>query len=266
MDNSNEKLLEELNTLGNWHHKIYLGNGKFTTENQSAPNPEEKWKLLEPYVPEDLSGKTVLDLGCNSGYFSVQMKKRGAQKVVSVDNEDLALNQANFLSRWFNVELEFVKQEAHIYCLTTEEQFDYVLFLGLFYHLKYPVLVLDRLAEMTKSRLYFQSAVAGPKVSEYTPKDNYSMEEANEINKQENFPKLLFIETKFRGGPGNWWLPNDSAMMALLRSANLNIVARPAQAIYVCEPKEKYEKKVFQKLVFPGYGKKGVDHLFGQKF
>jgi len=266
MNSTQKILLQELDSLGNWHHRVNLGDGKFTTDNQSAPNPQEKWKLLEPYVPEDLSGKTVLDLGCNSGYFSVQMKLRGASHVVSVDNEDLALKQANFLARWFDVELEFVKQEAHVYCLTTDQQFDYVLFLGLFYHLKYPVLVLDRLAEMTKSRLYFQSAVVGPKISEYTPKENYSNEERDELNKMEDFPKLLFIETKFDDSPGNWWLPNDSAIIGLLRNAQLNIIARPARAVYVCEPKQTFGKNVFQKLVFPGYGKSEFKDLFGQKF
>jgi len=84
MDSMHEKLLEELDSLGNWHHRIDLGEGNFTTQNQKSPNPEAKWNLFEPHIPSDLSGKTVLDLGCNSGYFSVQMKKRGAAKVVSV--------------------------------------------------------------------------------------------------------------------------------------------------------------------------------------
>ena len=163
MDEYHKKLLEELPSLGHWHHAIDLGEGIFTNPEKSALvyNPEIRWNLIEPYLPNDLTGKTVLDLGCNSGYFSVQMKKRGASEVVAVDAFKGAVEQTKFLARWFDVDLEVIQEEAHVYCLTTEERFDYILYLGLFYHLKYPGLVLDRLAEMTKSKLFFQT-VANP--------------------------------------------------------------------------------------------------------
>lgn len=259
MDSNHEKLLDELKQIGHWHHRINLGENIFTNENKNAPNPETKWNLIEPFVPKDLSGKSVLDIGCNSGFFSVQMKKRGAARVVSVDKLDDAIKQTNFLSEWYDVDLEVVKEEAHIYCLTTEEQFDYVLFLGLFYHLKYPVLVLDRLSEMTKSRLYFQSQVVGPEISKFQPDDDYS--DGASINKSKNFPKLFFIEKKYLNSPGNWWLPNESAMISLLRNAQMKIIARPSKAIFVAEPNQTFGKKIVQKnLVFPKYGKRGFIH------
>ena len=262
MNNIQKKLLEEIEKVGPWFHRIDLGEGIWTcsksifNENVLAPNPEEKWKLIEPYIPKDLTGKTVLDLGCSSGFFSIQMKKRGAKQVVSVDFLDEAIKQTDFLSRWFNVELDIVKSEAHVFCLTTEERFDYVLFLGLFYYLKYPVVVLDRLGEMTNSRMYFQSATIGQKISEYIPQDDYSRDNLKSINDDNDFPKLLFIEKKFGNDPTNWWLPNDSAMISLLRNAKLKIIARPSKSVYVCEPENGYGKTVYQnKLIFPNYGK-----------
>ncbi len=262
MDNHQTELLKQLNSLEPWHHKIDLGNNVFTTENPEKPNPEEKWKQIEPYVPKDLSGKTVLDLGCNSGYFSVQMKKRGASRVVSVDNNDLALKQVNFLAKWFNVELEIIKEEAHIFCLTTDEQFDYVIFLGLFYHLKYPVLVLDRLTEMAKSLLYFQTAVIGTRMNVFEPQNDYSRQEIDEKNKAPDFPKLFFIETKYEKDLTNWWIPNDSALLSLIRNAQLDIIARPSRAVFVCKPIKSYgKKKIEKKLVFPKYGKEGLEEF-----
>jgi len=261
----NEALLEELKNTGHWHHRIDLGNGVFTAD-KNQPNPEVKWKLLEPYVPEDLTGCSVLDLGCNSGYHSVQMKKRGAKRVVSVDNYDDAIKQTKFLSKWFNVELEVIKSEAHLYTLTTEEQFDYILFLGLFYHLKYGVIVLDRLSEMTNKRLFFQSAAVGKKISKYEPAKNYNKDEQEKIINSKEFPKLYFIEKEYKNGPGNWWLPNDSAMISLLRSSGQKIVARPAKEFFVCEPVHKFGTlPTTKKLIFPKYGKIGYNSLVGQE-
>jgi len=87
MDDYHKKLLDELPSLGTWHHIIDLGEGIKTSKHQhSGYDPEKRWKHIEPYVPKDLTGKSVLDLGCNSGYLSMKMKKRGASRVVAVDS------------------------------------------------------------------------------------------------------------------------------------------------------------------------------------
>lgn len=257
MNEYHKKLLEELPTLGHWHHAIDLGEGNYTNKEKVAVyNPETRWKQIEPYIPSDLSGKTVLDLGCNSGYFSIKMKQRGASRVVSVDSfEDISIKQPKFLSKWFDVDLEVVKEDAYVYCLTTEERFDYVLYLGLFYHLKYPILILDRLAEMTKCRLFFQTIIVPPEISDFEPEENYSIEEKNtKINTLE-FPRMMFLEKKFNNDLSNWWVCNQAAVMSLLRSARLKIVAKLEKTVYVCEPDNPYGKKVYSKLVFPKHGK-----------
>jgi 2-polyprenyl-3-methyl-5-hydroxy-6-metoxy-1,4-benzoquinol methylase len=115
--------------------------------------------MMTPHLPAHLSGKTVLDLDGNAGYFSIQMEFRGASRCILVEPFEEFVAQARFATRQFGVEIEIVNDDAHAFCLTTEERFDYVLFLGLFYHLKYPVLVLDRAAEMTRERLFLVSNV-----------------------------------------------------------------------------------------------------------
>jgi len=262
LDEKHKKLLEELSNLGPWYHEIDLGHGiKTEAMANVAYNPEKRWKLMEPHIPKDLTGKTVIDLACNDGYFSIQMKKRGAKRVVGVDNREENLKKCDFLCRWFDVEVETILADVQTYCLTTDERFDYVFCLGLFYHLKYPVLVLDRIAEMTKSRLFFQTIrIDGPKVSNFIPKDDYTgVNKFNEINDEKEFPKMFFIEKKFNGVLRNFWIPNDAAIYGLLRSAGMKIIARAAPVpLFICEPEFYYGKKIYDKCVFPSYGYKDV--------
>jgi len=175
--------------------------------------------------------------------------------VVAVDTFKGAVKQTKFLAKWFDVDLEVVQEEAHVYCLTTDERFDYVFYLGLFYHLKYPVLVLDRLAEMTKSKLFFQTVVVPPRIADYEPHENYTMEEKDTIMNTLEFPRMMFLEKKFNDGLSTWWVCNQAAVISMLRSSRLKIVAKLERGLYVCEPDNPYGKKVYSKLVFPKHGK-----------
>ena len=157
-----EDVQRRVDELGWWYHHFELPNGVWTgTGEPPAYDPVERWKLFEPHLPDDLEGKSVLDVGGNSGYFSLRMKQRGAGRCVMVEPVVEFVDQATFVFEQFGVEVEVVCEDVHAYCLTTDERFDYVLFLGLFYHLKYPVLVLDRLAEMTKELIFFNSHIEG---------------------------------------------------------------------------------------------------------
>jgi tRNA (mo5U34)-methyltransferase len=255
---SREEVQREVRALGWWYQHFELpcgimtGNGK-----EPAYRPEERWNLFKPYVPADVTGKTVLDLGGNAGYFSIQMKLRGARRCVLVDPYEEFVRQAEFAASQFGVRLEIVNQDAHIYCLTTEERFDYVLFLGLFYHLKYPVLVLDRVAEMTKERLFLHSHLVGRGSEACVEKTEYERGADDPLIEQPGFPRLMFIENLYNGDPTNWWIPNPGALEPLVRSAGMKVVARPHPALIVAEPEHYFGKVVYDKLVFPRFGKRG---------
>jgi len=254
MNKKRQALLKELPTLGSWHHIIDLGNGISTNGTEhSGYDPEMRWQIIEKHLPEDLSGASVLDLGCNSGYLAMNMKKRGAKRVVAVYTAPLILKQAEFIMKWYDVNVELVHRDVHTYCLTTEERFDYVIFLGIFYHLKYPVIVLDRLAEMTKSLLFFQTVKIGGQES-YQLQENYEIDEMRTMYENPSIPKMMFIENKFNNDASNWWIANKTAIDSLLRSAYLKVIDKPENGIYVCKPDNPPGKQVYEKLVFPKYG------------
>lgn len=253
-----EEVEREMQSLGWWYQHFAFPNGVRTgTGQEPGYDAETRWNLIKPYVPEDLKGKTVLDLGGNCGYFSIQMKLRGAARCVLVDPFVEFIRQADFSAKQFEVQLELVNQDAHLYCLTTEERFDYVLFLGLLYHLKYPGLVLDRLAEMTKQRIYIQSNVIGGEDRNYVYKPDYQRYTEDSLLEDPAYPKLIFVEDLYNGDATNWWFPNYNALAAMVRSAGLKVVDRPHSHIIVAEPETYLGKVVLEKLVFPKYGKKG---------
>ena len=257
-ERSREEAEHEVHDLGWWYQDFELPSGVRTgTGQEPSYRPAERWALIEPHIPEDLSGKTVLDVGGNAGYFSIQMKLRGAKRCVLVEPYREFAAQAAFAAGEFGIELEVVNEDVHTYCLTTEERFDYVLFLGLFYHLKYPVLVLDRLAEMTKERIVFHSysVEAGGGSAPDLERDLDRVDDA-EIDKSD-FPAMKFIERRYNDDPTNWWFPTRTALEPLIRSAGLKVVARPHAQLIVAEPERPLGKVVYPKLVFPKYAKPG---------
>ncbi|PYT21672.1 MAG: TIGR04290 family methyltransferase [Acidobacteria bacterium] len=252
-----EAAQDELDSLGWWYQHFELPNGLWTGDGcEPGYLPQRRWEVIEPFLPKDLTGKTVLDLGGNSGYFSIQMKLRGAVRCVLVDPYPVFLRQAEFAARQFGVDVVFVCDDAHTYCLTTEERFDYVLLLGLLYHLKYPGLVLDRAAEMTKERLYVVSAVIGPEIESAERRANYERATVDRLLLDPGFPKLTFIEELYNNDPTNWWLPNHAALPAMMRSAGLRVIARPHSHVLIAEPERYLGKVAYDKLVFPRYGKR----------
>ena len=89
-------LARRVRELGTWFHNIDL-NGVQTAPNHFLNDyPNVKWRLFQHAVPQDLAGKSVLDIGCNAGFYSLEMKRRGAGRVLGVDFDDRYLEQARF--------------------------------------------------------------------------------------------------------------------------------------------------------------------------
>jgi len=108
---------------------------------------------------------------------------------------------------------------------------------------------------MTKNRLFFQTIFVPPVISDFTPQENYTKDEMNTTINSLEFPRMMFLEGKFNNNNSSWWVSNQAAVISLLRSAKLKIIAKLEKGVYVCEPNGPYGKKVYSKLVFPKHGK-----------
>jgi tRNA (mo5U34)-methyltransferase len=223
--------------LGPWFHNLTLGGVQTAPDHFLGDFPTVKWKRFAHAIPCDLAGKTVLDIGCNGGFYSLEMKRRGADRVLGIDSEPLYLAQAKFAAELLRLDVEF--RELSIYEIERlHERFDIVLFMGVLYHLRYPLLGLDLIRQYAaKDLVIFQSMLRGADEVEAVAED-YPFSETR-IFDRSGSPRLHFVEHKYSGDASNWWIPNRACVEAMLRSARFEIIDRPEGEVYVCRCAEK---------------------------
>jgi len=229
---SRDEIKRRAEALGPWFHNIVL-DGVATAPNHFLGDyPAVKWKGFSQAIPADLSGKTVLDIGCNGGFYSIEMKRRGAERVLGVDFDDDYLAQARFAAGVSGLEIEFRKLSVYDVG-ALGERFDVVLFMGVLYHLRHPLLALDLIhAHVAKDLLVFQSMQRGAKAVDAL-RDNYDFWQT-ELFDRPGYPKLHFVEHRYSHDETNWWVPNRACVEAMLRSSGFEITAHPEQEVYVC--------------------------------
>ena len=218
--------------LGEWFHNIDLDGHPTAPDHFLGDYPMVKWRQFAHAVPPDLRGRTVLDIGCNGGFYAIEMKRRGADRVVAVDWDERYLNQARFAAEVAGVEIDF--RRLSVYDVAKlGERFDLVLFLGVFYHLRHPLLALDLLHEhITRDLLVFQSLLRGTAVVRPFDEDYPFTESA--VFDDPAYPRMFFVERKYSGDQTNWWIPSRAAAEAMLRSAGYGIVAHPEAEVFIC--------------------------------
>jgi tRNA (mo5U34)-methyltransferase len=227
-----EQIRSRIAELGEWFHNMNLNGIQTAPDHFLHDYPAVKWERFSHAIPSDLRGKSVLDIGCNAGFYSIEMKRRGADRVVGIDSDAQYLEQARFAAEVCGVEIELLHLSVYDVA-ELKTKFDIVLFMGVFYHLRHPLLALDLIYEHAVSDLFiFQSMLRGAQDVEHLEKD-YPFSETG-IFLKPSFPKLHFIEKKYTGDPTNWWIPNRACAEAMLRSAGFLITAHPEQEVYIC--------------------------------
>jgi len=218
--------------LGQWFHNLDLRGVKTAPDHFLGDYPEVKWQRFAHAIPADLSGKSVLDVGCNAGFYSIEMKRRGAERVVGIDTDETYLDQARFAANVNEMDIEF--RNLSVYRIAElRERFDLVLFMGVLYHLRHPLLALDLLREFVVADLFVaQSMVRGSRASVDFPPDFPFWEE--DVFEDQRFPRLYFVEHRFAGDPTNWWIPNPTGFEAMLRSAGFAILDHPEAEVFIC--------------------------------
>ncbi len=245
---SRSDIEKRVRELGEWFHNLDL-NGVLTAPNHFLGDyPALKWRMFAHAIPEDLIGKSVLDIGCNAGFYSLEMKRRGADRVLGIDFDDEYLAQARFAAEALGANVEYRKLSVYDLGLLGEK-FDLVLFMGVFYHLRHPLLALDLIHEhVAKDLFIFQSMQRGSLEPAEVATD-YSFWQTDIFGRPE-FPRLYFIEHNYSGDPTNWWIPNRAGSEAMLRSAGFEILSHPEDEVYVCRWRQVQDP--WPRAVYPG--------------
>ena len=230
-------LEQQVQQLGDWFHNIDL-HGVPTAPNHFLGDfPNVKWQHISGALPLDLTGAEVLDIGCNGGFYSIEMKRRGARRVLGIDVDDRYLNQARFAAQTLALDIEFEKHSVYEVA-EIPGQFDYVFFMGVFYHLRYPVYALDQVIKKVRpnGRLIFQSMLRGS--ADVKPwKENYHFWQAEQF-RDPAYPCMYFVEHMYSNDQTNWWIPNRAAAEAVLRSSGLEILDHPESETWICSPRD----------------------------
>ena len=248
---ADDDLRQRIDALGPWFHNMELAGVWTAPAHFLGDYPGAKFKRFAPHLPQDLGGKTVLDIGCNAGFYSIEMRRRGASRVLGIDSDDRYLAQARLAAEvlGYDSEVEFAKLDVYDVG-AIGEKFDLVIFMGVLYHLRHPLLALDLIREhVAKDMMLFQSMQRGSKFVLELEEDYEFAEES--IFFESSFPKLHFVEREYSHDWTNWWVPNRACTEAMLRSAGFRIDKRIEDEVYLCRVAERPYAKFGPAAVYP---------------
>jgi tRNA (mo5U34)-methyltransferase len=195
--------------------------------------PEVKFRHWREKIPADLTGYSVLDIGCNAGFFAQALKRRGASRVVGIDTDEGYLAQARFAAEVEGLDIDFIRMSVW-QIASLQERFDIVLFMGVLYHLRHPLLALDLIHEhVAGDLLLFQSMLRGN--GAVTPLEQDYPIKKTAMFARSGFPRLHFVEHSYSGDPTNWWIPNRACAEAMLRSSGFDILGQIEAEVFLCK-------------------------------
>ncbi len=225
-------LRQEIDRLKPWFQNLRIKGIETAPDHFLGDYPRFKWQGFSHVIPEDLTGWSVLDIGCNAGFYALEMKRRGAARVVGIDTDERYLSQARLAAQVEGRDIEFHRMSVYEIA-ELKEAFDLVIFMGVLYHLRHPLLALDLIKEHAAGRhMLFQCLQRGwdtvPEIERDYPFSEWS------IFDKPDFPALYMIEHSYAGDPTNWFIPNRAGVEALLRSAGFSIENHPEREVYWC--------------------------------
>lgn len=238
-----EEILAGVEKLKPWFHLIDLGDQIVTKTASAASEPVDHphgtWRIIRECLPADLTGKSVLDVGCNGGFYAVEAKRRGAARVLGVDAQRFHVRQGLFVRRALNLDIEFRCLSVYDLSPRTTGQFDIVLALGLIYHLKHLIRALENLCHVTRELLIIETAIYPPKMLP-APFLHPVAGEGRTIH------ALGFVENSpdAKEAVFNWFLPGVASLRAMLSNIGFDDVTvvnvTGERAVLACRKSQAY--------------------------
>jgi tRNA (mo5U34)-methyltransferase len=232
-----DPLSREIRRMAPWFHNLHLPSGQETAPDHPLGDfPRIKWRALSSALPEDLGGWRVLDVGCNAGFYTFELARRGAD-VLGIDADEHYLRQARWAAEQLGLDRLVRFEQRQVYDLAgLDRRFDLVLFMGVLYHLRHPLLALDLLAAKADRLLVLQTlTTSGEERAVRPPPDLPFRARARLVDP--GWPSMAFVERSLAGDPTNWWVPTRSCVEAMLRSAGLDVLERRAEhELWICRP------------------------------
>jgi tRNA (mo5U34)-methyltransferase len=189
-----------------WFHVIDLGNG-VVTPGYEGKTPH---KLKTLGMPEDLTGKSVLDLCAWDGFFSFEAERRGARRVLAVDHFCWGGGgwgtKAGFDLAREALGSKVEDHELDVLDVSPEKigVFDVVLFLGVLYHMRHPLLALEKVSSVTSGMLILETHV--------------------DLTRLHRPAMAFYPGDELLGDPTNWCGPNESCVISMLKDVGFKTV------------------------------------------
>jgi tRNA (mo5U34)-methyltransferase len=199
-----------------WFQRFELADGVYTPGTNDLD-----WVFATAAVPRDLSGKTALDIGTSNGGAAFELERRGAERVVAVDIFPPSWFGFDAVKEFLGSRVEFVEATAYELPALLDETFDVVIFWGVLYHLRHPLLALDSLRALLRGTCYLETAVCD-----------------GELREMRSLPLARFYRgAELHGDSSNWFAPTIKALLDWCSSAGLDaqvLAAWPEEAPERC--------------------------------
>ncbi len=206
-----EQRIREKITAREWYHAIEVAPG-IVTPGRYDPRP-----LLDRMgFPKDLSGKTVLDIGAYDGFFTFEAERRGASRVVALDRhpaDHLGFSTAHEL---LGSKAEYVSGSVYDLSPDTHGTFDVVLFLGVLYHLRHPLLAFDRIHSVCREYALVESHVLDEAF--ITATETLPLKMIHPTLKQSAIMQF-YPHDELNRDWSNWWAPNIECLRLMLETS-----------------------------------------------
>jgi tRNA (mo5U34)-methyltransferase len=222
MTNDMRSISEKVSSVLHWYHQINMPDGTVTPGINNSPGTMAIYEKIG--FPADLSGKRVLDVGCADGYYSFICEQRGAKEVIAIDYRQPTASGFSVAASILGSKVKHVVD--NVYDISPEKygEFDFIIFVGVLYHLRNPLLALDNLRRMAKpnATVLVESHIADDEIREALQTEDLTEKQIDAISKISLW-KFYYSNT-LNNDASNKWAPTFKALGDICKEAQLKII------------------------------------------